>query len=516
MYRVQPTPRPPGTTRPFLGARVVVLCVVSFLVGTVIASVNAASPATSASPGASASASAAAPSASAPAAPSASAPAAPSASAPAAPSASAPTSPSASGRTFNVPSPPQSPGLIPTITTKTTTRIWGTDPFQQAVSVNQHLFPAALPSIPNTPTTPATAADRPWAVTLVTPDDPLIGISATPLIHFPDAAPLLFVTKDGIPDVTLNEIKRLGPVGIVRHNNVQAFLVGAAANAAVEAQLTAIGVKFETVTANNVFQLSNKVDMLYGSISNPDTGVPQMGTSPSVGGNGAEVVFVGSADGQSWKYYLPATHWVSHMPSALLWVHRNSIPQPTIEALKRRNGRAIIYVWGGSDQVSPAVVKALNAYGATMRIDADDAVAFNTPPTTTPFNTAVAFSKMWDPMGMVGWNILGPGHGFTLVDVDNWQGAIASAPLSHLGMHAPLLLTDSATTLPSEVEGYLSMSQPTFITTPADGPYNMTYLVGDWDELSWPLQAHIDNISEMANRRVWIQATGGRYGDGGN
>jgi hypothetical protein len=32
------------------------------------------------------------------------------------------------GRDFNVPSPPQSPSLVPTIATKTTTRIWGTDP----------------------------------------------------------------------------------------------------------------------------------------------------------------------------------------------------------------------------------------------------------------------------------------------------------------------------------------------------------------------------------------------------
>jgi hypothetical protein len=48
------------------------------------------------------------------------------------------------GRDYNVPSPPQSPSLVPTITTKTTTRIWGTDPFQEAVSVTQHVFPAAI------------------------------------------------------------------------------------------------------------------------------------------------------------------------------------------------------------------------------------------------------------------------------------------------------------------------------------------------------------------------------------
>jgi hypothetical protein len=419
------------------------------------------------------------------------------------------------GRDFNVPSPPESPSLIPTIATKTTTRIWGTDPFQQAVSVTQHLFPAALPSTVNTPTTPATAADRSWGLTLVTPDDPLVGISATPLIHFPDAAPILFVTKDGIPKVTLDEIKRMGVTGIVRANKIDAFLVGAAANPGVRAQLTAIGMKFVEVTGKDVFELSNNVDKLYGGISNPDEGVPQMETSASTGGNGAENVLIGSADGKDWQFFLPATHWASHMPSGMLWVHRDSIPAATVEALKRRNGRALIYVFGGAPQVSASVIKKLNTYGSVTRVDADDAVAFNTPPTNTPENTALAFSKMWDPTGMVGWNIVGPGHGFTLVNINNWQGAVVSAPLSHLGFHAPLLLTDSSTTLPSFLEGYFTSVAPTFLTTPADGPYNMTFLVGDWRSLTWPLQAHIDNISEMANRRVWIQATGGRYSDSG-
>jgi hypothetical protein len=429
----------------------------------------------------------------------------------------APTTPTTTGgavggRSFNVSSPPESPGLVPTITTKTTTRIWGDDPFQQAVSVTQHLWPAALPASAGNNNVP----DRPWGLTLITPDDPLTGIAAVPLMHFPDDAPILFVNRDGIPDVTLNEIKRLGPVGIARANNIRAFLVGAAANDAVRTQLTGIGMTSVSVTGADVFELSNNIDILYGRIQNPDEGVPQMETSASTGGNGAENVLIGSADGKDWQFFLPATHWASHMPSGMLWVHRDSIPAPTVAALQRRNGRALIYVFAGEPQVSASVIKQLNQYGSVTRINADDAVAFNTPAQTTPSNLAVAFSKMWDPTGMVGWSILGPGHGFTLVQVDNWQGAVASAPLSHLGFHAPLLLTSSSTALPSEVDSYLTAVAPTFITTPADGPYNMTYLIGNWSSISWPVQAHIDFISEMANRRVWSQATGSRYSDSGN
>jgi hypothetical protein len=74
-------------------------------------------------------------------------------------------------------------------------------------------------------------------------------------------------------------------------------------------------------------------------------------------------------------------------------------------------------------------------------------------------------------------------------------------------------LTDSATQLPTTDDGYLTSVAPTFLTTPADGPYNMTYVLGSWSQIGWPVQTHIDYISEMANRRLWAQNTGGRYGD---
>ncbi|MEV6737260.1 hypothetical protein AB0N14_10130 [Streptomyces sp. NPDC051104] len=80
---------------------------------------------------------------------------------------------------------------------------------------------------------------------------------------------------------------------------------------------------------------------------------------------------------------------------------------------------------------------------------------------------------------------------------------------------SPVLLTDSADKLPEAVEAYYKQVAPTYLTTPAEGPYNMTYVIGDWKQLSWPLQAHVDYISEMSNRRVWNQSTGGRSSDSG-
>src|SRR3954468_7579123 len=102
--------------------------------------------------------------------------------------------------------------------TKHTTRLYGKNAFQEAVAVTQLVYPADGPtgeddSFPD---------DRPRAVTLLTPDDPLTAITATPLIHFPDNAPVLYVTRNGIPKITSDELKRLKPVGMGRHDDIQA------------------------------------------------------------------------------------------------------------------------------------------------------------------------------------------------------------------------------------------------------------------------------------------------------
>src|SRR5437588_7814882 len=67
------------------------------------------------------------------------------------------------GVAVQVPPPPASPTFAPTIATKTTTRIFGADPFQEAVSVTQHIWPSALPK-----NAPNGTPDRPRAVTLLT------------------------------------------------------------------------------------------------------------------------------------------------------------------------------------------------------------------------------------------------------------------------------------------------------------------------------------------------------------
>jgi hypothetical protein len=176
-------------------------------------------------------------------------------------------------------------------------------------------------------------------------------------------------------------------------------------------------------------------------------------------------------------------------------------------------GMARIYLFGGPNQISRSVAAELSRYGTVVRVTNDDNLAFNADPKDSAIDTAIAFAKMWDSAGEVGWKITGPGHGFTLVDEDDWQGAVASAQLSHLGFHAPLLMTDDADKLPPQLDAYYTSVAPTYLTSLADGPHNVHYIVGSWNQLTWPLQTHVDYISEMNNRRLWNTDTGSRYTD---
>jgi hypothetical protein len=38
-------------------------------------------------------------------------------------------------------------------------------------------------------------------------------------------------------------------------------------------------------------------------------------------------------------------------------------------------------------------------------------------------------------------------------------------------------------------------------------------VIGNWNQITWGVQAHIDYDSEMGNRRLWNTTTGGSYND---
>ncbi|MNW65216.1 hypothetical protein D3C74_435760 [compost metagenome] len=75
--------------------------------------------------------------------------------------------------------------------------------------------------------------------------------------------------------------------------------------------------------------------------------------------------------------------------------------------------------------------------------------------------------------------------------------AIAAAPFSHLGKHAPLIFTEKDG-LPNSVMDYLMNVQPKFQKSPAEGPYNHAWITGGNGAVSAAAQSEIDDMLEIS------------------
>ncbi|WP_410512422.1 hypothetical protein PaeBR_20835 [Paenibacillus sp. BR2-3] len=107
---------------------------------------------------------------------------------------------------------------VPWVGTKNTIRINTSDPVEAAVLVSRTLWTAV------------TENNRPASVVLTDVSNWQIGAVSTDLIHHPSNGPVLFVDKDGVPAATLEELKRLNPIGAEGNGGIQAVIVGPVAS----------------------------------------------------------------------------------------------------------------------------------------------------------------------------------------------------------------------------------------------------------------------------------------------
>jgi putative cell wall-binding protein len=343
----------------------------------------------------------------------------------------------------------------PWIATKNTTRINTSDPIQAAVLVSQTLWTAQ------------TKNNRPSSVVLTDVSNWQIAAVSADLIHHPSNGPVLYTTKEGVPEVTLAELKRLNPIGAEGNKGVQVVLVGPMASN-VEQQLKAIDLKVDRIEGDEPAAVARAIDTYYAKAA----------------GELPKSVIIGSMD--SPEYTLPAVNWIAHMPEPLLFVTKDEIPNSTVEALKERGGSATIYILGPEDIVSADVEKQLKEYGTVLRIAGEDV-----------FKNAIAFASFKDANNGFGWGINTPGHNLSLLTTDSTMLAIAAAPFSHLGKHAPLIFTEKDG-LPDSVMEYMMELQPKFQDSPAEGPYNHAWITGDNLTINERAQSEIDDMLEIS------------------
>jgi hypothetical protein len=274
----------------------------------------------------------------------------------------------------------------------------------------------------------------------------------------PIRAPLLISNADEVPDATEEAIQSLDPAGSGPAHGAQAFAIGEAA-APAGLQTTRIHGAGPEAAAT----IAKLRDKLLGGP--PDHVIVAPAAKPA--------------------FAMPAAAWAARSGDPVLYADAESLPKPTEEAL-RRHPEVPVYVLGPSSAISSQVVRQIAAIDKRVRrVSGED-----------PVTNSVALARYSD--AGFGWNVNDPGHGFVVARSDSPLDAVAAAPLSASGTWGPLLLTDSADTLPAALRGYLLDVKPGYTTDPTRAFYNHVWAIGDQEAISVSEQAEIDELAELA------------------
>jgi hypothetical protein len=335
----------------------------------------------------------------------------------------------------------------PTFATGNTTRVGGSDPASNAAGVALAVFPSTTP------------AQQPAAVTLVGEDDWQGALAASVLMASPVRAPVLISAADGLPDPTAEALDALDPQGDDSTAGASAFAIGKVA--------TPEGAKVTQVKAGEAAATAAAIAALRDKLF----------------GNAPKHVVITSADKP--EFAMPAAAWAARSGDPILFTAGAKLPKPTIAALKRHTD-VPVYVLGPSSTIPSSVVREIAKIDSKVhRVGGEDPVA-----------NAIAFARYAD--GSFGWNINDPGHGFILTRSDSPLEAAAAAPLSASGTWGPLLLTDSAATLPKALREYFLDVKPGYTTNPTRAFYNHVWVIGDQEAIDVNQQAEVNELAELA------------------
>ncbi|HWO15596.1 MAG TPA: cell wall-binding repeat-containing protein [Solirubrobacterales bacterium] len=335
----------------------------------------------------------------------------------------------------------------PAFATSNTTRVGGEDPAANAAGVALAVYPSTEPGL------------RPAAVTLLDEENWQAAIAASVLMAEPIGAPTLVSSPDGLPEPSAEALSALDPQGGAATRGAAAFAIGDIDTGDAE-KVTRIASRSPAAGAAAIARLREQLT----------------GKAP------AHIVVASSQDP---GLAMPAAAWAARSGDPVLFAERDKLPKATATAL-RRHPDVPVYVLGPSSAISSDVVRAISEIANRVsRVSGEDPVA-----------NAIAFARYDD--GDFGWNINDPGHGFVVARAHSPLDAAAAAPLSASGTWGPLLLTDSADTLPGALRGYLLDVKPGYTTDPTRAFYNHVWVIGDQEAIDVNQQAEINNLAELA------------------
>ena len=341
--------------------------------------------------------------------------------------------------------PPADLGF-PAFATQNTTRVGGADPTSDAAGVALAAFPSQGPSEP------------PHAVVLVGDDNWQGGIAAASLTAQPLHAPILISTKDEVPADTSAALAALDPQGSVASGGAQAIAIGDVA--------VPDGLQVKHVGGKDPASQAEAIDLLRRKLGISDP---------------KSVVVVSDSAA---AFSMPAAAWAARSGDVVLFTGPKKLPKPTIRALALHK-KLPVYVLGPSSVIPSAIVRQIDqAGGQVHRVSGED-----------PVSNAIALATY--SHGSFGWDSNDPGHGFVVATDSRPLDAAAAAPLSAGGTWGPLLLTDSADTLPGALRGYFLDVKPGYANDPTRAFYNHVWVIGDKSAIDVAEQAEIDDLAEL-------------------
>lgn len=335
---------------------------------------------------------------------------------------------------------------FPALATRNTIRVGGGDPVADLAGTVTAVFPATNDN------------SRPHAVVLVDKSDWQGAIAASVLNAGPLDAPILASDGDSLPPASRDALDRLGPRGADLARDAQVIRIGPKPPAPG-------GLKSGKISAADPYATAAAIDRFFTAIR----GRP----SPHV------IV----ASGEQAAYAMPAASWAARSGDSVLFTRRDVVPPDTLKSIAAHS-RPDIYVLGPVSVISGAVEHRLRKLGHVERVEGP-----------TPVANAVALSR-YSRRGF-GWGVTVPGYNFVLASVARPLDAAAAATLATNGVFAPLLLTNRARDLPTEVSSYLLDVQPGYEKDPASGVYNRVWILGDTNTVSLNAQGRLDEITRL-------------------
>jgi hypothetical protein len=348
---------------------------------------------------------------------------------------------------------------FPTLATKNTTRVAGTDPVADAAGVALAVYPSAAPGT------------HPAAVTIAPSDDWPAAIAASVLMAPPIRAPVLLSGAGSLPAATADALSTLAPTGSGAAGGAQVIRVGSVPAPS--------GLKGTAIQGTDPYTLAAGIDRFVSAVA---------------GRPSSDVMIASTSDP---AYAMPAAGWAAESGNPVLFVGASGVPAVTRQALQSHS-KPHIYVLGPPSVISNAIMAELARYGTVKRVSGRDPEA-NSVAFATYRDPACAFGQ---PCAHVpnsfGWALRSPGHGYVLLNASRPLDAAAAAALSGSGTYGPDLLVSDPSTLPKPVLNYfLDYATPGFTEEgPTAAVYNHGWMIGDQSAISVAVQAEVDRLLE--------------------